>query len=68
MNENCNCCGKPIRGYGTMCENCRTWVHKPDAFLKDGTPLYLKTRLNPDSVPFQLAFYEALFRKEDEND
>ena len=63
MSEICNCCGKHIIGYGTMCENCRTWVFKPDAILKDGTPLYLKTRLNPDSVPLQLAIYDALCRK-----
>jgi hypothetical protein len=64
MSEICNCCGKPIRGCGTMCENCRTWVHKPDAFLNDGTPLYLKTSVNPSSIPLQLAIYEALCRKE----
>lgn len=63
MQITCNCCGQPIRGYGTMCENCRTWVHKPDAFLKDGTPLYLKTSVNPSSIPLQLAIYEALCRK-----
>lgn len=63
MNEICNCCGKPIRGYGTMCENCRTWVHKPDAFLKDGTPLYLKMSVSPSSLPLQLAIYNALTQK-----
>lgn len=63
MSEICNCCGKPIRGYGTMCENCRTWVHKPDALLKDGTPLYLKTSVNPTSLPLQLAIYNALTQK-----
>lgn len=64
MSEICNCCGKPIRGYGTMCENCRTWVHKPDVFLKDGTPLYLKTPINTGSYPLQLAIYAALCRKD----
>lgn len=66
MNVTCNCCGQPIRGYGTMCENCRIWSFKPDAVLKDGTPLYLKTRLSSDSVPLQLAIYESLRRKDNE--
>ena len=65
MNVTCNCCGKPIRGYGTMCENCRTWVFKPDVILKDGTPLYLKTPINPGSYPLQLALYASLCRKEE---
>lgn len=68
MADICNCCGKPIRGYGTMCENCRTWPPAPDGYLKDGTPLYLKTSVNPSSIPFQLAVYNALCGKEHKND
>ena len=56
----CVCCGAPIPEGRQVCPKCETWGAAPDAFLPDGTPLYLKTPRNPEELPLQLALYEQL--------
>ena len=56
----CVCCGVPVPEGRQVCPNCETWSPGPDGFLPDGTPLYLKTKLNLDDLPLQLQLYQQL--------
>lgn len=54
----CVCCGNMIPKGRNVCPQCETWSTAPDAFLLDGTPLYLKTPIKPNYL--QLELYEQL--------
>ena len=55
----CVCCGNIIPEGRQVCPQCETWSAAPDAFLPDGTPLYLKTVSKPCNE--QLKLYQSLF-------
>ena len=57
----CVCCGTIIPEGRQVCPKCETWGAAPDAFLPDGTPLYLKTPTSREEVGIQLSLYEQLF-------
>lgn len=61
MNNTCISCGAPVPEGRLVCSNCKIARSiQPDAILKDGTPLYLKTRTNPSNVSTQLYLYDLL--------
>lgn len=60
MSNTCVCCGNLIPEGRQVCPRCETWSYAPDAFLPDGTPLYLKTNTEPCWE--QLKLYRDLFR------
>ena len=64
--ERCKCCGFPTREGRQLCPVCDGTSPKPDAFLPDGTPLYLKTGSNHSDASLQLELYEMLakYRRE----
>ena len=55
----CGHCGVRIPKGRQFCAKCDTWSAAPDAFLPDGTPLYLKTK-NPQYASLQLELYDQL--------
>ena len=64
MNNTCVCCGAVIPEGRQVCPNCENAPSiQPDAILKDGTPVYLKTRTNPANVSLQLFLYDLLNRR-----
>lgn len=60
--DRCACCGFPIRDGLRLCPVCAGTSPQPDAILKDGTPVYLKTCCEPNVE--QLKLYTQLFKKE----
>ena len=64
MNDTCICCWTVISEGHRICPRCSSWGAAPDAFLADGTPLYLKVPTRPVHVSIQLAMYAFLFGKE----
>lgn len=60
MIDTCVCCGREIPEGRQVCPTCERFGG-PDAILKDGTPLYLKTSSNPSGLPLQLQLYQMLF-------
>lgn len=67
----CLACGAPVQEGRQFCQKCETWSAAPDAFLPDGTPLYLKTSKHPEYASLQLELYDMLMnykRKTDEEE
>lgn len=65
MPKTCACCGNPIPEWQTLCSKCDTWGAAPDAFLPDGTPLYLKTTTPKNAYgSLQLELYDRLLKGE----
>lgn len=65
MPKTCACCGNPIPEWQNLCSDCDTWSAAPDAFLPDGTPLYLKTTTQKSSYgSLQLELYDRLLKGE----
>ena len=63
MSDTCVCCGREVPEGRQVCPSCeRINYPAPDAFLPDGTPLYLKTNVTP--CWDQLRLYKLLFGKE----
>lgn len=56
----CACCGNRVPKGRQFCSGCETWSIAPDAFLEDGTPVYLKTPTNPTWGSIQLELYQQL--------
>lgn len=57
----CVCCGAPIPEGRQVCPKCETWSTAPDAYLPDGTPLYLKIpTARPEHANLQLELYDML--------
>lgn len=56
----CACCGFPVREGRQLCPVCDGTSPHPDAILKDGTPLYLKTPVMPTWGSIQLELYSQL--------
>ena len=64
MNKSCISCGAPVPEGRLACSNCKNALKfQPDAILKDGTPVYLKTQPNPTGVSTQLYLYDLLNRR-----
>ena len=64
MSNTCVCCGIDIPEGRLVCPNCENARSiQPDVILKDGTPVYLKTRVNPTNVSTQLYLYDLLNRR-----
>ena len=63
MSETCVCCGREIPEGRMVCPTCEGFGG-PDLILQDGTPLYLKTKINSNNMPLQLQLYQMLFGKE----
>lgn len=57
----CVCCGNIIPEGRQVCPQCETWSTAPDGFLPDGTPLYFKPALRPNTGSLQLDLYNKLF-------
>ena len=55
----CVCCGAPVPEGRQVCPICEGSA-VPDAILKDGTRLYLKTSKTPGMLPLQMELYEQL--------
>ena len=65
MSKTCACCGNPILDWQNLCSDCDTWSAAPDAFLPDGTPLYLKTTTPKNAYgSLQLELYDLLSKGE----
>ena len=58
--NNCVCCGAQVPEGRQVCPNCEVSSFAPDAFLPDGTPLYLKTEKIPGGENLQFQLYEQL--------
>lgn len=63
----CICCGADIPEGRQVCPNCEVPDLKPDAILKDGTPLYLKTTERPTHGSLQLFLYDLLMQSKSMN-
>lgn len=64
MNNTCVSCGAIIPEGRLMCPNCENVRSiQPDAILKDGTPLYLKTGTGHTHGSLQLFLYDLLNRR-----
>lgn len=59
-NNTCICCGADIPEGRQVCPNCKVSDLEPDAILKDGTHLYLKTSTKPTVNNLQLFLYDLL--------
>lgn len=57
----CVGCGVKIQDGRHFCSKCETWSFAPDAFLPDGTPLYLKTSKKRGDYNTQMELYDMLF-------
>lgn len=65
MPKTCACCGNPILEWQILCSKCDTWSAAPDAFLPDGTPLYLKIPTpKAEYCSLQLELYDRLMKGE----
>lgn len=64
--DRCASCGFPTREGRQFCPVCDGTSPYPDAILKDGTRLYLKTGSDPSRASLQLELYEMLakYRRE----
>ena len=62
--DTCVCCGFPVPEGRQVCPICEGKA-EPDFITKDGVPVYLKTRENPEGLSPQLRLYELLRRKND---
>lgn len=56
----CSICGFPVRDGERLCPVCSGTSPQPDAILKDGTRLYLKTNNFPAGANLQMQLYELL--------
>ena len=56
----CGYCGFPTRDDRRYCPVCEGSSPNPDAYLEDGTPLYLKVPTNPTWGSIQLELYDLL--------
>jgi hypothetical protein len=65
MENTCVCCGRIIPEGRQVCPNCENKFIGPDAILKDGTHLYLKTPIKPCWE--QLRLYQILSGKNKED-
>lgn len=54
----CVCCGFPVPEGRQVCPGCETWSAAADAYLPDGTPLYLKTPTKTPHNNLQFELYE----------
>lgn len=62
MSNTCTSCGNPIQEETRPCSDCDIWSMAPDAFLPDGTPVYLKTYTKSEYGSLQMALYDLLMK------
>lgn len=67
MENRCVSCGIMIPEGRMVCPNCEAGHDKPDAILKDGTRLYLKTSAAQKDCGIQSLLYNLLMRGQNEN-
>ncbi len=62
MTDRCVCCGDEVPEGRQVCPMCESVIDASDAHLKDGTPLFLKTRstIRPAKDNLQLFLYQLL--------
>lgn len=60
MPNTCICYGDIIPEGRQVCPRCEGFGSSPDAFMADGTPIYLGVNANPKPGSLQLLIYDLL--------
>lgn len=63
MSNMCVCCGRDIPEGRQVCPICENSHVAADAYLADGTPLFLKTQIKNPPSTLQLFLYELLHKR-----